>query len=110
MFIYDFHKSSPDSITAIELKRQLANDSSIIVLDVRNPYELEGSLGQIDDVINIPVQELERRISELEEYRGKEIAVICRTGHRSLFATKFLVQNGYAAKNVTGGMVEFRKH
>lgn len=108
MFNYNIQQNSGNTITASELKHQLAVDSILIVLDVRNPYELVGPLGQIDNIINIPVQELENRISELEKYRKKEIAVICRTGNRSHFATEFLIKNGYNAKNVLGGMVEFR--
>jgi rhodanese-related sulfurtransferase len=108
MFNYFAQQDSNNTITALELKGRLGNDSSLIVLDVRNPYELKGNLGQIDDVINIPVQELENRITEMEKYRGKEIAVICRTGNRSHFATEFLIAEGFKAKNVLGGMVEYR--
>lgn len=83
-------------------------DSSLVILDVRNPFELEQYLGHIDGVINIPVQELEKRIGELEEYKDKEIAVICRSGRRSLSATNLLIEYGFNAKNVEGGMLKYR--
>lgn len=97
-----------NNMTAAELKSKLKNGSNIIVLDVRTPQELSGPLGHINGVINIPVQELEDRISELEKYKSKEIAVICRTGVRSEKGTKILISNGFNAKNVLGGMTELR--
>lgn len=81
----------------------------MIVLDVRTAEELIGPLGKIDSAINIPVQVLEQRITELEPYKDKEIIVICRTQNRSAVAASILEKNGYKAKNVLGGMTEYRK-
>lgn len=91
-----------------EFVQKLKNDTSLVVLDVRTPQELRGPLGKIDGVINIPVQQLNQRIDELEPYKNKEIAVICRTGNRSSKGTKILNENGYNAKNVLGGMTAYR--
>ena len=97
-----------NSISATNLREQMKLDSSLVILDVRNPYELEQYLGHIDGVINIPVQELEKRIGELDEYKNREIAVICRSGRRSLSATNLLIEYGFNAKNVEGGMLRYR--
>ncbi len=99
-----------DTMTITELKTKLQNDSDLVVLDVRTPEELEGSLGKIDGVINIPIQELEKRIDELKQYKEKEIAVICRSGVRSQKGTMILNKNGFSAKNVVGGMLEYRRN
>jgi len=93
-----------NSITMQEFKEKLKNDKDLIVLDVRTEQELSGPLGKIDNVINIPVQDLERRISELKEYKDKEFAVICRSGNRSVLGTEIMLKNGFNAKNVLGGM------
>ena len=100
---------SSNSIPMQEFTDLLKSNKSIILLDVRTPEELAGPLGKIDQAINIPVQELEHRINELKSYKDKEIIVICRTQNRSAVAVNILLQNGYKAKNVLGGMVEFRK-
>lgn len=102
-------QSDINSISVEELKSKMQNDSSIVVLDVRNPEELSGPLGKLNNVINIPVQELESRLNELEKYRNSEIEVICRTGRRSGIAAGVLIENGYNTRNVIGGMVEFRQ-
>ena len=102
-------KDPSQAMNIEEFKNILQNDSSIVVLDVRTPQELEGPLGKLDGVINIPVQELEQRVDELEKYKDKEIAVICRTGNRSGIGTDILIKHGYKAKNVLGGMTAFRQ-
>ncbi len=84
------------------------SDSTLTILDVRTPSELNGPLDKIEGVINLPVQELEGRIDELEKYKSKEIFVICRTGHRSGIATEILIKHGFNAINVLGGMTELR--
>lgn len=98
-----------DNITVKELKTQIKENPDLIILDVRTPKELDGPLGKIDGVINIPVNELEHRVNELDKYKDKEMAVICRTGHRSSIATKILLKNGFTkVENVEGGMTAYR--
>ncbi len=101
-------KDPETTMSVAELKEQLQTDSSLILLDVRTPAELESSLGKIDGVINIPLQELEERMEELKTYRDNQRAVICRSGIRSGKATEILTKNGFNAKNVLGGMIEYR--
>jgi len=97
------------NLTAEELITAMKSDSDLIILDVRTPPELVGQHGQIKGVINIPVQVLETRINELDKFKDKNIAVICRSGNRSVNGTKILLQNGFKAKNVIGGMKAYNK-
>jgi sulfur dioxygenase len=98
------------NITVNELKKQITENPDLIILDVRTPAELTGPLGKIKNVINIPVQDLEKRVGELDKYKDKEIAVICRTGHRSSIGTKILLKHGFTkVENVEGGMTAYRQ-
>ncbi len=97
------------NISVQELKTAMDSDSNLVILDVRTPQELVGEHGQIEGVINIPVQVLEKRINELEPYKDKNIAVICRSGNRSRMGTQILLKHGYKAKNVLGGMKAYNK-
>ena len=97
------------NLTTEELITAIKSDSDLIILDVRTPPELVGQHGQIEGVINIPVQVLESRVNELDEYKDKSIAVICRSGNRSVNGTKILLQHGFKAKNVIGGMKAYNK-
>lgn len=98
-----------NSLTNDEFKNLLNSDSTLIILDVRTPAELDGPLGKVENVINIPIQELNRRINELEEYKNREITVICRTQNRSSAAVDILLRHGYKAKCVLGGMMEYSR-
>ena len=71
------------------------------LLDVRHPVEL--AVENVPEAVNIPVGELRSRLDELP--RDKEINVFCRSGQRSYYATRILLQNGFKAKNVSGGML-----
>ena len=97
------------NMTAGALKEAMASDSNLVILDVRTPQELVGQHGQIKGVINIPVQVLSQRVNELEGYKDKNIAVICRSGNRSVMATKIMQAKGFNAKNVLGGMKAYNK-
>jgi len=95
------------NLNAEKASQMITNDSNLVLLDVRTPQEYTGELGHLKNSVLIPVQELESRLSELEQYRGKKILAYCRTGRRSLTATNILRKNGFEALNVQGGMVEW---
>jgi rhodanese-related sulfurtransferase len=71
------------------------------LLDVRNPPELE--VESIPGALNIPLPQLRARLAELP--KDKEIAIICRSAQRAYYATRILLQNGFRAKNISGGML-----
>ncbi len=109
IFVGCAQTTEENAITVDQLREMMRNDSNLVLLDVRNPHELEDkSLGHIDGVLNIPLPELEKRLGELDEFKDKDIAVICRSGRRSGTATDLLVKNGFNAVNVLGGMVQYR--
>jgi rhodanese-related sulfurtransferase len=72
-----------------------------LLLDVRNPAELE--VESVPGAVNIPLPQLRARLGELP--RDKEIQVICRSAVRAYYATRILIQNGFTARNVSGGML-----
>ncbi len=71
------------------------------LLDVRNPPEL--AVECVEGAINIPLPQLRARLGELP--RDREILVICRSAQRAYYATRILLQNGFKARNVAGGML-----
>ena len=50
-----------------------------------------------------PAGQLRARLDELP--RDREIHVICRSGQRAYYATRILLQNGFRARTVAGGMM-----
>jgi NADPH-dependent 2,4-dienoyl-CoA reductase/sulfur reductase-like enzyme/rhodanese-related sulfurtransferase len=71
------------------------------LLDVREKAEL--AVEGVPGAANIPIGELRSRLDELP--RDREILVICRSGQRAYTATRCLLQNGFDARVVAGGML-----
>jgi NADPH-dependent 2,4-dienoyl-CoA reductase/sulfur reductase-like enzyme/rhodanese-related sulfurtransferase len=69
------------------------------LLDVREPVEL--TVESVPGAVNIPMGQLRSRLDELP--RDREIHVICRSGQRGHSATRVLLQNGFKARNISGG-------
>jgi rhodanese-related sulfurtransferase len=72
-----------------------------LLLDVRNPAELE--VESVPGAFHIPLPQLRSRLGELP--RDREILVICRSAVRGYYATRILLQNGFTARNISGGML-----
>ena len=72
-----------------------------LLLDVREPVEL--AVESVPGAVNIPLGQLRARLGELS--RDREILVICRSGQRAYYATRILLQNGFKARNLGGGML-----
>jgi rhodanese-related sulfurtransferase len=71
------------------------------LLDVREPVELV--VETVPGAVNIPLPMLRGRLGELP--RDREIFVICRSGGRAYYAARILVQNGFQARVLSGGML-----
>lgn len=101
--------STAKNITVNDFKKELKANRSIVILDVRMQDELTGPLGKINGSINIPLQELEKRVGELDKYKSKDIYVISRSGIPSKLASEILRNHGFTAINVLGGMMAYRQ-
>ncbi len=98
------------SITAPILKQKMGAASSPVLVDVREPYELEAELGHIEGVLNIPIGELSARIDELENSREREIVMVCRSGARAHAGTQILTKAGFPSVSLLcGGMLAWLK-
>lgn len=66
------------------------------IIDVRTPAEFMG--GHVAESINIPLQEIPERISEIENMT-QPIILCCASGNRSGQATAFLKSKGIDCEN-----------
>ena len=71
------------------------------ILDVRQPEELV--VESVPGAVNIPLPQLRTRLNELP--RDREIHVNCRSAQRAYYAVRILLQNGFKANNISGGML-----
>ncbi len=89
-----------------ETHERLASGEAIL-LDVRTDGErAERSL---KNSLHIPLDQIEARIDELEEYREKEIIAYCRSGNRSLAAADLLGKKGFRAASMNGGIMAWQE-
>jgi rhodanese-related sulfurtransferase len=79
--------------------------SQPVVLDVREPWELQTASVRADgfELVAIPMGELPTRLVELNP--ASPIACLCHHGARSLRVAAFLQHNGFEQlANITGGI------
>ena len=95
---------SIDAKTAIHL---LENDDNVTLLDVRTIEEYKE--GHLRDATLIPVQALAQNLGMLKQDKNKKIIVYCRTGSRSVSASRILEKNGFTPLNVKGGILNLQR-
>jgi adenylyltransferase/sulfurtransferase len=96
----------PDTmeITPLQLKARLDRGDDLVLLDVREPHEIQ--ICNIDGSVLIPLGDVPRRLDEVD--RGRDLVVYCRSGVRSLRAVQFLRRQGLdRAVNLTGGILRW---
>jgi len=81
-------------------------DEADYILDVRSAGEF--NRGNIPSSVNIPVDELRNRLNELPQ--DTTINVYCTVGIRSYIACRILIQNGFIARNISGGFITHRSY
>ena len=102
VLFFAIHCSSPKPVesanqnTGMSIKNQLQNGA--LLVDVRTPEEF--AAGSVKGAVNIPLDQVESRISEFE---GKpSVIVFCKTGNRSGEAKEILENSGI--EKVTNGI------
>ena len=85
-----------------ELQALLANNSDIVVLDCREPWEFE--IAKIETSWHIPMNEIPARFQE-ELDPEKRTVVVCHHGVRSMNVTMWLRQQGFEkVQSLRGGI------
>jgi len=103
----DLVAQSAKNVTEIhpwDLEERYEENPSLLLLDIREPYEFEAM--HIKNSLNVPrgvietacEWDYEETVAQLVEARDKEIVVACRSGNRSIFVCEVMQQMGY--KNV----------
>ena len=100
------HPSMPEefplevSVTEVKQRRDAAPDRTMII-DVREPYELE--ICRVEGATHIPMRQIPEHVDSLE--RDKHLFILCHSGGRSRRVTEFLRARGLSAvSNITGGI------
>jgi rhodanese-related sulfurtransferase len=97
------------NIKPSEISAYMSAHPNTVLLDVRTKEEFDGkadpNFGTFKNAVNIPVQELQSRVSTISDLKKKEIIVYCSHAHRSAQASYILTRNGFHnVMNMTGGV------
>lgn len=95
-----------NSIDAKQAIHLLENDDNVSLLDVRTIAEYKE--GHLRDATLIPVDALSDNLGMLKQDKNKKILVYCRTGSRSVAASRILEENGFIPINVKGGILSLQ--
>jgi rhodanese-related sulfurtransferase len=84
----------------------LVNKQEGTVLDVRDHNEFRK--GHIIGAVNIPFNDLEKRITELADKKNKPVIVVCKIGQTASSAGKQLTAQGFeSVYKLAGGISEW---
>lgn len=84
-----------------QVKHLLDTQAQIVLLDVREKWELE--ICQIQSSLHIPMQDIPDSLDKLDS--ESETVVICHHGARSMQVAGFLEQSGFSnIINLAGGV------
>jgi adenylyltransferase/sulfurtransferase len=87
-----------------EFVRRRDAGEDLVLLDVREPYEVE--IVSAPGALHIPMGQVPDRLGEIA--RDREVVVLCRSGGRSLRVAMFLKQQGYSrVANLSGGILRW---
>lgn len=96
-----FQDLGPDAVHA-QLRRFAT------ILDVRQPDELLGDLGQLEGAVNVPLATLPRDAHTFDP--SAPVLVVCRSGGRSAAAARHLAALGFVdVTNLEGGMLAWNQ-
>ncbi len=98
--------SQADSLSVLDLKKQIDRGDRPFILDVRNPEEI--AICRIEGSTVIPLPELPNRLGELDP--SIAMVVHCKSGKRSAQAIDLLSKAGFSRlKNLDGGILAWIK-
>jgi rhodanese-related sulfurtransferase len=95
-----------ESVSPKQAQTLLANDKDVFLLDVRTPEEFAEE--HIEGATLISLDALNDSLGKLQGVKEKKIVVYCKSGMRSVAASRILANNGFVPLNLQGGINEWK--
>jgi rhodanese-related sulfurtransferase len=95
IIVMDYEPAGDASFTELDAKesKKLIAEKKPLILDVRTPQEYHRS--HIAGAKLIPLQQLDKRVSEIADHKKRDILLYCRSGNRSTVAAQILERQGF---------------
>jgi rhodanese-related sulfurtransferase len=94
------------SIDAQSAVTMIENDENVTLLDVRTIPEFKE--GHLRGATLIPLQQLNTHTDKLASRKETKILVYCRSGNRSVAASRILEKHGFTPINIKGGILALK--
>ncbi len=99
---YPFNESLEISVVDTNAKHS-SGAEDFLLLDVREPHEL--AIASIEGATHVPMGDIPSALAELDIEEDTLVAVLCRTGKRSLDVAMYMQQQGFTgARSIAGGI------
>lgn len=93
-------------IDANAAHKLIKENKKLVIIDARKQIYFDKN--RLKSAINVPVEEMIRRLKELEKYKNKDILVYCQTGIQSKSAAIILRRSGFEnVYNLKNGLDEY---
>ncbi len=83
-------------------------DQGALFVDVRSDSEV--SEGMLSGALHLPLDQLEFRLADLDQYKNKNLVIYCAVGGRAERAREFLAQQGFSSLYNAGGYRDLIAH
>ncbi|MCB0115893.1 MAG: rhodanese-like domain-containing protein [Caldilineaceae bacterium] len=96
-------------VSVQELMAELKEGADPLLLDCRELYEYK--MAHLANTVHIPMDEILQRMDEIIEKsdnKTRPVVVYCASGMRSYGVTHYLMQQGFNARNLAGGVVRWQ--
>lgn len=102
--LHESRKAGPQ-LTPQQLSMKVNNEDGVVV-DVRPDKEYRA--GHIVDAVNLPFNQVNDRIDQLDKYKERPVILACKMGQHSSAVAKQLRAKGFEqVYRLSGGMMEW---
>ncbi|MBL8503263.1 MAG: rhodanese-like domain-containing protein [Rhodocyclaceae bacterium] len=102
MFLWQTWQARGAAVSPMQATMMINREEAVVV-DVREPAEYAG--GHIPNARHIPLSQFDKRLPELDKYKGRAVIVSCASGNRSSSACNRLRRAGFEKVfNLSGGV------
>jgi len=102
----DESKVAYEDIDGEKALKLMEKEKDGIVIDVRDDKDY--SSGHIANAINIYVDEIKGKLSDIDGYKDKTVILYCNSGKKSAEAADILVENGFTKVYNAQGVKDFK--
>lgn len=105
--MFNIFQPTVPTISAEEVHQAINKKEQLILIDVRTPEEF--SKNRITGSINVPIDELVKRIKKIAPDQKQKTYVYCFSGARSMAAVEIMTKLGYTnVFSMTSGLLAWR--